>query len=313
MSTLLRAVIPASALSLMIATFAAADPIAIIDAHSQVDHRVDLDRIVPLMDRAGVSRVILAARSKRKWRDIIALAARHPDRIVPSVRTKGGTYRRNHVKYYRRLRAQLARPTFRAMAEVIVWHAQKGAKAAEVILDTAAPQVQAALTAALARGWPFVVHIEFAAARAAEDYDTYMEKFKRLLDAHPEHPFPLIHMAQLSATETRELIAAHRNVYFITSHANPVMTSRSRQPWVDMFEDEVLKPAWKRLVIAYPDRFILGFDNVWEEHWSDFYRLQADLWRKALADLPHEVAHKVAHRNAERLWRLKPAKWIAPK
>ena len=92
------------------------------------------------------------------------------------------------------------------------------------------------------------------------------------------------------------------------------MTSRSKQPWVDMFDGgEVLAPKWRRLVIAHAERIILGFDNVWADHWGVFYRLQADLWRKVLADLPHEVAHKVAHRNAERLWRLKPAKYVEMK
>ena len=34
---------------------------------------------------------------------------------------------------------------------------------------------------------------------------------------------------------------------------------------------------------------------------------QVDLWRKALGKLPDEVAHAVAHGNAERLWKLAPA------
>jgi hypothetical protein len=29
-------------------------------------------------------------------------------------------------------------------------------------------------------------------------------------------------------------------------------------------------------------------------------------WRKAMADLPDDVAHAIAHGNAERLWRIKP-------
>jgi len=37
------------------------------------------------------------------------------------------------------------------------------------------------------------------------------------------------------------------------------------------------------------------------------------LWRKVLATLPHKTAHNVSHRNAERLWRLPPAKYIEPK
>ena len=313
MPTLLRTVIPALALSSMIAISAAADPIPLIDAHSQVDHKVELGGIVPLMDEAGIAHVILATRSRLKPGPFMRFAREYPTRITPSVRTKSRWFNRNHDKFYRRFRKQLAMPRFVAMAEVIIWHAQKGNKAEFRAVSLESPQVQAALQAAKARGWPFVVHIEFAAAAAAGNYDTYMASFKRLLDAHPEHPFPLIHMGQLSATETRELIAAHQNVYFITSHANPVRVSRSRQPWVDMFDGgEVLAPVWKRLVIAHPERFILGFDNVWEEDWSDLYGRQADLWRSALADLPHGVAHKVAHRNAERLWRLKPARYVEP-
>lgn len=59
-----------------------ADEVRLIDAHSQADHEVDLDRIVPLLDRGGISRVMLTARSRRDWRDVLALAARHPERII---------------------------------------------------------------------------------------------------------------------------------------------------------------------------------------------------------------------------------------
>ena len=60
----------------------------------------------------------------------------------------------------------------------------------------------------------------------------------------------------------------------------------------------------RALVIKHPERFILAFDNVLEDHWSDYYLEQVAVWRKALADLPPDVAHALAHRNAERLWHL---------
>ncbi len=59
---------------------------------------------------------------------------------------------------------------------------------------------------------------------------------------------------------------------------------------------------------SHPDRFILAFDNVWEDNWGEYYLSQIRSWRKALGDLPPDAAHAVAHRNAERLWRLPPAK-----
>ncbi len=56
--------------------------------------------------------------------------------------------------------------------------------------------------------------------------------------------------------------------------------------------------------------FILAFDNVWEWNWGDMYLRQIALWRKALNDLPASAAHALEHKNAERLWRLPPAKPI---
>ena len=172
----------------------------------------------------------------------------------------------------------------------------------------------AAPAAALARKWPFIPHIEFASAYAEGDYDRVMKKLKAMLDRHPDHPFALTHMGQLSADEARGLIAGHGNIHFIMSHANPLTVYSSSQPWVDMFDNgEELSPRWRRLVVAHPDRFILGFDNVFADHWSYRFTNQVVLWRKALAKLPHEVAHAVAHQNAERLWRLPQANYIRPK
>ena len=61
-------------------------------------------------------------------------------------------------------------------------------------------------------------------------------------------------------------------------------------------------------MIRHPDRFILGFDSVWAKVWRTFYIEQVRVWRQALRELPDDVAHAVAHKNAERLWNLPPAK-----
>ena len=70
----------------------------------------------------------------------------------------------------------------------------------------------------------------------------------------------------------------------------------------------ILATEWKQLTVKYPERFILGFDNVWPEHWGKFYLDQVALWRGAIRDLPAEVPHAFAHGNAERLWRLPPSR-----
>ena len=241
----------------------------------------------------------------------MAFARNHLDRITPSVRTKSGRFVTNHPKFYKMFRAQLAMAEFGAMAEVLVWHAAKGSKAPEIIIDFDQPQIQAALRVALKRNWPFIPHIEFASANAQDDYDRFMAGLEGLLRAYPHHPFALTHLGQLSAGEVGRLIAAHGNIHFITSSANPLKVYNSKQPWMDMFDGgRALSSKWRALVVAHPDRFIFAIDNVWAGDWSHDYAAQVAVWRTALADLPHDVAHAVAHRNAERLWRLAPAAYV---
>ncbi len=277
-----------------------------IDAHSQVDHEVgNLELIIQLMDQAGVYRTILAARSGRKPREIANFANKHPDRIIPAVRTKSEAYNRNSKKYYKTLHNEVDSGRFSAMAEVLLYHAKKGHVAPEVIVYPSDARVQAALAAAIEKGWPFVVHIEFASL-GRRMRKRFMEALEEMLDAHPDHPFALIHKGQLSSADVHRLIEKHQNIHFLTAHTNPIAVSASAQPWVNLFRGDTLAPEWKKLIMQYPGRFIFGLDNVWQNHWGDFYLDQVKYWRKAMSDLPDEVAHAVAHGNAERLWRIPP-------
>lgn len=284
-----------------------------IDAHSQADINTELSDIVPLMNKAGVSRTLLASRRGLSWRELVTLSERHPSRITPSVRSKGRHYSENKPKYYRRLNKQLESGAFGAIAELLIYHAEKGDRASEVYVPFDSPQVKAAVDASIERSWPVIVHIEFSAIGSGGDgipsRKELMAKFKVFLDNNTDHPVALTHMGQLEAKESRQLIEAHKNIYFITSHANPIVVENSRQPWIDMFhhDRQRLTDKWRALVVQYPGRFILAFDNVWPEHWGDFYINQAKLWQKALTKLPPKVAHAIAHKNAERLWNLPAA------
>ena len=133
-----------------------------------------------------------------------------------------------------------------------------------------------------------------------------MEGLKDLLEQYPRHAFVLIHMGQLPPKEVRELIYRHPNIYFLTSHTDPVTAKISRQPWTNIFtlaEDEFQAP-WKSLFIAYPDRFIFALDNVHYHHWQGLYDEKMERWKNALSELPPKTAHLIAHGNAERLWGL---------
>jgi Amidohydrolase len=291
--------------------YAAPELLPVIDAHSQFDENIPAAKLIEHASRAGVSQILLSARGRATTAQVLDLGSAHPGCIVPSVRTKGRAYDENRSEYYALLDEQFAEPAFRAMSEIILAHGRKGRRAPEVSVAADAPQVKEAIRRAIDKGWPIVLHYEFRWLAGVNDSGARAKRvseLKELLARHPQQPFALIHMGQLDAGDAAQLLAAHRNLVFLTSHANTLSIIESKQPWTDMFAGEELAADWKALMLRYPERFVLALDNVWPEHWSGKYAQQVGLWRKALGKLPPEVAHAVAHGNAERLWKLPPAK-----
>ncbi|MCF8179080.1 MAG: amidohydrolase [Sulfuritalea sp.] len=276
-----------------------------VDAHSQLPGGLDPGEIIPLMNQAGVWRTILSARNDRDPEDVEKFTAEHPDRITAAVRSKGRSFIKNSPEFKSLVSRQMSQPVYKAMAEVLLFHAQKGKKAPRIEVGIDSPQVRQLLDITIAKKWPFIAHYEFKAA--GSDTSRFMKEFEATLRAHPTHPFVLIHMGQLDAAEARRLIAAHGNVNFLMSHSNPVTRAENPgQPWANLFAGDQLSREWLEVILANPERFMLAFDNVWPEHWGRLYLDQAELWRKSLSSLPPAVAHAIAHGNAERLWGLAP-------
>jgi hypothetical protein len=58
-----------------------------------------------------------------------------------------------------------------------------------------------------------------------------------------------------------------------------------------------LDPAWRDLFVRYPDRFMVGTDTYTSAAWYYFRYMLSDM-RKWLAQLPPDVAERIAFRNA---------------
>lgn len=276
-----------------------------VDAHSQFDTDVDGDLIIKRMDEGGVYKTILASRRNRNPGEAADLAEEYPDRIVASIRTKGGAYAKNKKKYYKKLEKRVNGGRFSGIAELLAFHAQKGNKADEVRVALDDDRIQKTLGHAKDKGWPLVIHIEFASLEGS-DREGYMEGLHALLKDNPDHPILLIHMGQLPAKDVGALIQVYPNIYFLTSHADPVSSADSSQPWINMMDKDHFTPEWKQLITQHPERFVFALDNVWGDQWRDTYMKHIQVWRSALAELPENIANAVAHGNAERLWKLEP-------
>lgn len=62
-----------------------------------------------------------------------------------------------------------------------------------------------------------------------------------------------------------------------------------------------LHPIWKKTLIDFQDRLMIGSDTWINEQWDDYDAIIASN-RAFLAKLPREVAEKIAYKNAERLF-----------
>jgi outer membrane biosynthesis protein TonB len=99
------------------ATTPATEPeIPIIDAHSQVCPE-NIDKVIPLMDEAGVAGTILSSgvtstQGTVTPEELVSFASKYPERIVPAVRTKVRLYE----DYYELLEKQMNMDGFGAIA-----------------------------------------------------------------------------------------------------------------------------------------------------------------------------------------------------
>jgi predicted TIM-barrel fold metal-dependent hydrolase len=285
------------------------DGLYFVDAHSQMDQRVDEARVLSLMDHGGVYRTLLSNHRQRSPESLWDFAKRAPERIVPMLRTKGDQGGRNPASRWRSLRsAELSSGAYRGIAETLIWHQgepELGIREVRLALDNEV--VRSALDIALEHGWPFIAHIEFGSL-AGEERDRYMRDLEALVARNPQLPVALIHMGQLPPDDVARLIDAHPNLYFIGSHSNPIFSRIDTvKHWQNLFAGRSIASQWRPLLVAHPDRFLFALDNVFAGNWVPRrYLGQMTLWWCALSRLPAAVAHAIAHGNAERLWKLAP-------
>lgn len=68
-------------------------------------------------------------------------------------------------------------------------------------------------------------------------------------------------------------------------------------------DNDQLCPAWRALLLKYPDRFVIGSDTWVNQRWQ-YYESLMQGYRTWLGGLPADVAQKVAWGNAARLFGL---------
>lgn len=131
----------------------------------------------------------------------------------------------------------------------------------------------------------------------------FAQKHDLWLHAHSDeaalaHIFTLNPNAKVIWAHTGFSVPTERVAVLMKQHAGLMGELSYRN---DVTEDGKLTKQWRALFTAYPDRFLLGSDCWVTERWAQYGEIM-DYYQRWLAELPRDVALKVAHRNAERMF-----------
>jgi hypothetical protein len=259
-----------AALLLALAAAAAAAELPIFDAHLHYSHdawdNLPPEKAIELLRAAGVRRGLVSSSNDEGQQ---RLAAAAPDRVLLSLRPyrrrgdQGSWMHDDSVPAY--LEERLARHRYVAMGEFHVFGAD---------VDLPVPRRMVAL----ARQHGLVLHSHSDADAVGRQFAQWPQA--RILWAHAGFDSPEI---------VRAMLRRHRNLWcdlaFRSDHA----------------PGGELDPAWRALLLEFPDRFLLGTDTFTPERWP-YVVEHARLARRWLATLPAEVAERIAWRNGEALF-----------
>ncbi|MEW6688410.1 MAG: amidohydrolase family protein [Pseudomonadota bacterium] len=263
-------------LSLGLVQEARSAELPIFDAHLHYSH--DAWEVVPpaqaiaILRRAGLKRALISSSGDDGQQRLYAAA---PDLVIPELRpyrSRGeiGTWFRDEsvIPY---LEERLAKYRYAGIGEFHLYGADADLPVPRRVVE-------------LARERKLFLH-------AHSDADAVQRLFRqwpqaRILWAHAGFERP---------EKVREMLRKHANLWcdlaFRTDHAS----------------DGKVDPAWRAAFLEFPGRFLVGTDSFTPERWH--YIGEHAAWsRRWLADLPPEVAERIAWKNGEALFGAAPSR-----
>jgi hypothetical protein len=255
---------------LLIALNAGAAPLPIFDSHLHYSHdawaQLPPKEAIALLRKAGLRAAMVSSSSDDGTQ---MLSAEAPDLVIPVLRP----YRqRGETSSWLRdptvtahLEARLKANRYVAIGEYHVYGA-----------DADLPVVRRVVE--LARENKLYLH-------SHSDADAIERQFRQ----DPNARILWAHSGFDSPDKVREMLRKHKNLWcdlaFRSDHAS----------------NGKVDPGWRAAFLEFPDRFMVGTDTYTPERWH-FVVEHANWSRQWLADLPADVAERIAYKNGVALF-----------
>jgi predicted TIM-barrel fold metal-dependent hydrolase len=258
----------------------------LIDAHSHLPNSTAIDAYVAAMKRHNVLKVVVLGvgglqRDDTAW--LTAASKKYPDRVVAGLPLPDPT----SESVVSQLELQLDRGKPRVIGEIQMRQVGRrlidrdpNAAVFGKILDTAARFAV-----------PIVIHYELT-----DQAETALD---RALAAHRKTTIVLAHGGDGPPPRLDRLLLRNPNLFVDLSgmhfQRTPALAS----------ETGPIDPGWKALIEKMPNRFMIGVDASAERLFEPAMLDRLFAWtRRILGELKPDVAARVAHANAVKLYRL---------
>ena len=227
------------------------------------------DAVIDMMEKSGVIKALVSSTPDEGTR---MLYREDPGRIVPFLRpyhadvTSSNWYQRDSIIAYFKKRLEM--PIYEGLGEFHIHNP----------LDADSPVIK--MTVQLAVDRDLYIHVH-ATHQAVEQIFAYEPRVK-MLWAHAGMSDPPAVVA--------EMFDRFENLWVDTSIREHEIAPHGK-----------LDSEWEKLFLKYPDRITIGSDTWVNGQWDNYEDILA-FDRKWLAQLPPEVAARIANGNARRLF-----------
>jgi predicted TIM-barrel fold metal-dependent hydrolase len=305
-----------------IAPFASKNSLPIVDVHGHLNEDMSAAQLIELMDKSGVSRMVLMPRyfSGRRAggsgsdEQALEYAKTHPGRFIPFVagqrdmlddRGRWLNPDRQAENLLREMETELRSQEFYGIGELIIRHyafaGPHGGRERDIPLNT--PLMGRFAELAARYEVPLLIH--------AEGEPDVVAGMKQILEKNPKTRIIWAHNCGRSAPEIiRAMLAGHPNLYcdlggMLNAPFAPYGRYWPKQtPWMFLIEDGNgrLFPEMKSLFESFPNRFFLGTDPAFTPALKNYTR-RIERFRELLSGLTVETARRLGSQNADELFR----------
>lgn len=256
--------------SLLVLGTASGQQLPIFDAHLHYSYDawelVPVPQAIEILRKAGLKRALISSSGDEGQQRLYAAA---PDLVIPELRpyrnrSEVGTWFRDStvIPY---LESRLSKYTYVSIGEFHLY-------GADADLPVPRQMVQ------LARKFNLMLH-------AHSDVDAV----ERLFRQWPEARILWAHSGFDSPERVAAMLRQHKNLWCDLAFRT------------DFSSNDKVDAAWRGVFTEFPERFMVGTDSYTPERWH--YIPEHAAWSRAwLADLPRDVAERIAWKNGEALF-----------